>query len=475
MSWIAPFGDDLRRYHPLVTERFHAHLQKTGLIPKGSTVLLGYSGGADSTCLLVLLKEVGVDVIAAHLHHGMRPEADEELARCEEFCTKIGVPFMSGRADVPAIAARLKIGVEEAGRKARYEFFDQCFFQTGSDFIATAHTQDDSVETLLLNLARGSGVSGLAGIPEKRGNIVRPLLTFSRRETRAFCEARALWFHDDPANDDESLARVKVRKRVVPLLQEINSAFLSNAARLSQILAEEDRFLDGMAAAALERAEVPLNGPLQFVSQDCEAAFERDALLSLPHVLLARALRLVTGVLGGAFDSHQTHSAIEGLATLERGSVTAEGGAVVVEWNQDRVHVRNLAVDSPYRHTLTLPGETTSEEFGWTLTAERTSPDLEKDPRNLDVTLGEEGVKGGLYFRSYEAGDSIAPLGLGGTKKVSDLFQEHGLTEAARRRIPIVCDLLGPVWVPGCCIAERVKVTKGTEKCIRLTFGPIRA
>lgn len=436
--------------------------------------MLGYSGGADSTCLLHLFAECGVDVIAAHLHHGQRPEADGELASCAEVCEGLGVPFVSGRSDVPLLSRDLGIGIEEAGRKARYEFFEQCRTQTGAAVIATAHTLDDHAETVLLNLARGTGLHGLAGIPESRGAIVRPLLPFSRAETRRFCKERGLWFHDDPANEDESYSRVRIRKNVVTQLERIHPAAKDSIARLAKIVADEDRFLDGMAAAALEQCELRPNGKLTFVSDDCEAYFAKGSLLSLPRVLLGRALRLLAGALGTSLDFGQTHAAIEGIAGNEKGSVTATGGNVVIEWDETTVGARSLRVDAPYRFPLTLPGETVSDEFGWCLTAyDAGTGDYRRERGSLDVVLDGEAVKGGLYFRSYESGDTIRPMGLGGTKKVGEVFSEMGLTEAARRRLPVVCDLVGPVWVPGGCLDERVKVTPGTGRRIGLRLDPI--
>jgi tRNA(Ile)-lysidine synthase len=457
-----------------MTERFREHLRASGLIPEGSSVLLGYSGGADSTCLLHLLHGSGIDVIAAHLHHGQRPEADEELARCESLCKGIKIPFVSGRSDVPRIAREMNIGLEEAGRHARYEFFEQCRFRTDADLVATAHTLDDHVETVLLNLARGTGLHGLAGIAESRGHVVRPLLPFSRAETRRFCHERALWFHDDPANEDVGFSRVRMRKNVVTQLEKIHPAAKEAIARLARTVAEEDRFLDGMAAAALEQCETPLNGKLHFLSKDCEAAFDSTALLSLPRVLLARAVRLATGAVGASFDHHQTASAIDGIAGQDKGAVTADGGHVVLEWDRRTVLVRNLAVDAPYRFPLTCPGETASDVFGWKLTAQTTGPgEFLREPGSLDVVIDAGAVKGPLYFRSYQHGDSLRPLGLDGTKTVGEVMSGMGLTEAARRRLPILCDLVGPVWVPGGCIEDRVKVTPQTQGCIRLSFGPI--
>ncbi|RYG30390.1 tRNA(Ile)-lysidine synthetase, partial [bacterium] len=121
-------------------EKLRAHLERTGLIPGGVRVLVGYSGGADSTCMLHLLHRLGFDIVAAHLHHGQREEADREAALCEAFCTEIDVPFVSGRADVPRISREAGIGLEEAGRNARYEFFRQAAFRLECELIATAHT-----------------------------------------------------------------------------------------------------------------------------------------------------------------------------------------------------------------------------------------------------------------------------------------------------------------------------------------------
>ncbi|RYG46683.1 tRNA lysidine(34) synthetase TilS, partial [bacterium] len=310
-------------------ERLRAHLDRTGLIPQGVRVLVGYSGGADSTCLLHLLHGLGVDVVAAHLHHGQRDEADREAALCEAFCTELDVPFVSGRADVPRIAREAGIGLEEAGRNARYEFFRQAAFRLECDLIATAHTRTERVETVLLNMARGAGLAGLGGIPARQGEIVRPLLPFAREETRAYCEAHGLWTHDDPTNDDLGFARARVRHLIVPEMARLNPAAEEAIARLADLADEEDAFLNGMAAAALERSEIALNGALRFLTLDVEVAFRRDALAHLPVVLARRAIRLAVGSLGGALDHPQTLAAVQG----ERGSITAEGGEVVLEWD----------------------------------------------------------------------------------------------------------------------------------------------
>ena len=450
-------------------ERLARHLAGTGLIPPGTRLLLGYSGGADSTCLLHLLTELGVDLVAAHLHHGQRPEADVEQRLCEATAEGLGVPFATGRADVPRLARDRRLSLEEAGREARYGFYRQAAARLGCDLVATAHTRDDHVETVLFRLARGTGLAGLAGIPTRRDGIVRPLLPFSRAETRAYCEAGGLWFHDDPANDDPSHARVRVRKEILPAMRAINPAADEAVARLAALADEEDRFLDGAAAAALERAEIRLNGELAFLTRDVEVAFDRRTLDHLPAVLRRRAVRLAAGALGAGLEFETSDSILRG----EKGSVTAEGGEVVLEWDAEGLHGRVLRPTIPFRFPLTLPGETESDEFGWRLVAfPLDAPTRPPVRAALDVEVDRAVARGGLHFRGSAPGDTMRPLGFDGRRKLGDLLAEAGLTAAARARLPIVCDLIGPLWAPGACLDERARPRGGPAVGLRLeAFG----
>lgn len=470
---------DLIQNHP-VLDRFREHLEATGLIPPGVRVLVGYSGGADSTCLLHLLKLLEIDVVAGHLHHGQRAEADKELSLCEAFCKELDVPFLAGRADVPRLSQDMKIGLEEAGREARYGFFQQGAFQTRCDLIATAHTKSDHVETILLNMARGSGLAGLSGIPEKRDNIIRPLLIFSREETRAYCEEHGFWFHDDPANEDLSFSRARVRHRIVPELRSINPSAEDAICRLGAMANEEDSFLDSMAAAALEQCERPSNGELHFLTKDVEVVLDRAAISAYPAVLFKRAIRLVASVLDASLTSEQTERVLSGIKNDEKGSVTAEGGDVAIEWDLERIHARLLTPTEPFRSSLEIPGEVVSDEFGWRLTAMETEASAKRPIRaSLETELDLGKVKGTLHFRTAKPGDSMQPLGFNGTRKLSDMLAEAKLTKAARARLPIICDMVGCLWAPGVCLDSRAAPDAQTRRVVQLRFeaneGPVKA
>jgi len=455
-------------------DKFLEHVRSSGLFDSHSHshVLVGYSGGPDSTCLLHLLQKGGFNVVAAHLHHGQRSEADTELKLCQAFCEELAIPFVSGRADVPRLSRELKVSLEEAGRVARYEFFNSAAISTGCDLIATAHTQDDQAETVLLHLVRGTGLNGLAGIPERRANIVRPLLPFSRRQTHEYCEAFGLWTHADPANTDLKHSRARLRSNVIPELREINPEAGASIARLANIAKEEGEFLDGMAAAALERCEIPLNGVLAFITRDVELALDPKMLEHLPDVLFKRALRLAVSAIGGTLDSHQLFIAFEGMRNHKPGSVTSEKEPVSLTWNENQIHVVNKEEIAPFRHNLTVPGETFSDDFGWVITATHTiMPNIKLNRRDLETYLDPKSVKGSLYFRSWKNADEMTPMGFNGHRKISDLMSESGLTFEARKRLPLVCDMIGPIWAPGVCLDERIKARPEDSEALLLTFG----
>lgn len=448
---------------------FCRHLIASNFPPPGSRVLVGYSGGADSTCLLDMMAKSGVDIVAAHLHHGQRSEADEEAQRCAQFAESLGVPFASGRSDVPRLARDRKVGLEEAGRLARYEFFRLTALQTGCTHIATAHTRDDHVETVLLHLARGTGLAGLAGIAAVQENLVRPLLPFTRAETRAYCTENDLWFHDDPANSDIDFARARIRHRVVPELRTLNPRFDDAVARMAELARADNAYLDAVAAAGLEACEQTLNGPLRGLTADVELALDADSYGRLPEALFRRGLRLASGYLGSAVHSEQVALVAEGIAAGTSGSVTAEGGDVVIEWSPRRIHLRQLVEEPAFRESLLVPGTTTDSVGGWSLEIQPWPPNrFQQERGSLAAVIDAERMTGSLYVRNGAEGDRIQHLGMEGTKLLTDICQEMGLTAAARRRLPIVCDMIGPIWVPGGPLAARVAIQESSTHAWRL-------
>lgn len=250
-----------------VTDAARQAISEYNLIEYGETVLAAVSGGADSVCLLHVLcalrHELGIKVICAHLNHGIRgasADADEEFVG--ELCKKLGVKFYSRKTDVLRLAKASGETTEEAGRTARYAFFDEIARKHKIDKIATAHNKNDNIETVLMRIIRGTGIDGLGGIPIKRdGGIIRPLLNVSRSEIEAFCAENGIAYRTDETNSSLDYTRNKIRLELLPFLEkEFSLSALESINRLSQTAREDADFLNSYAERLYKRLGNPLPG-----------------------------------------------------------------------------------------------------------------------------------------------------------------------------------------------------------------------
>ena len=225
-------------------------IKKYNLIENGDGIVIGVSGGPDSICLLHVLNELknelNFKIYVAHINHMIREEADEETEYVKDFCEKLEIECYIKRIDVVKIANNLKRGTEETGRQIRYEFFNEILEKTNSNKIATAHNNNDKVETILMNILRGSGTSGLKGIEAIRDNkYIRPLIETSREEIEQYCESNKLNPRIDKSNNENIYTRNKVRNVVIPYIKkEFNSNILKTINRLSEVATEENEYLN---------------------------------------------------------------------------------------------------------------------------------------------------------------------------------------------------------------------------------------
>ncbi len=225
------------------------------LVKKGDKIVLGVSGGPDSMCMLHTFINLCQDdqkspsllaqIVVAHVNHMLRKESEEEEQYVKKFCEKNGIEFYAKRIDVQKMAHTNKTGIEETGRTARYEFFNEVLKQTKATKIAVAHNQNDKIETILLHLLRGSGMEGLKGIEPKRGNIIRPLIACERTQIEQYCEQNHLHPKIDKSNFDNTYDRNKIRNVVIPYIQEqFNPNIIKTMERLSTIAKLEDEYIE---------------------------------------------------------------------------------------------------------------------------------------------------------------------------------------------------------------------------------------
>lgn len=224
-------------------------IKKYNLINANDKIVLGVSGGPDSLFMLDILNKLKqnlqFEIVVAHINHMIREEAEEEEQFVKALCKKINVDFYSKRIEVVKYANNNKIGLEEAGRKIRYEFFDEVARATNSNKIAIAHNKNDKVETILMNLLRGSGVTGLQGIQAIKDNkIIRPIIEIERKDIEKYCKEKKLEPRIDISNFDNTYTRNKIRNVVIPYIkEEFNPNFVETITRLSEVITEENKFL----------------------------------------------------------------------------------------------------------------------------------------------------------------------------------------------------------------------------------------
>ena len=224
----------------------------TDLIQDGDKIVLGVSGGPDSICMLDMMRElkeeknINFEIYVAHVNHMIREEAIEDEKYVQNYCLKHNIKFFVKRVDVQKIANDKKIGTEEAGRKVRYDFFEEVLQKTGSNKIAIAHNKNDKIETIIMHLLRGSGLSGLKGIEPIRDNkYIRPLIECERQEIEQYCEDRKLQPRIDKTNFENEYTRNKIRNIVIPYIKkEFNPNIIQTLSRLSEVATDESNYID---------------------------------------------------------------------------------------------------------------------------------------------------------------------------------------------------------------------------------------
>lgn len=330
------------------------------MIPPGSRVLCAVSGGADSVCLLHWLCQLRSDrsftLVAAHYDHNLRgAQSTADAAFVARFVAQFcpDVPLVSGSGQVAEQARQAGRGIEETARDMRYAFLQQTAREVGAQVIATAHNANDNAETLLLNLMRGCGLNGLAGIPPRRDNIIRPLLTTTRKQIEAYLAAHHLPHAEDGSNQDDTYTRNRVRHRLVPVLETLCPDFIQQTTDTCARLAADEALLTAQAHQALE-AIVAVDGGLSVPAA---------AIAQLPDPLAVRAVRLLLTRLRGT-GANCTAAHLQAVVALSRGSSpsarTDLPGGLLARRVYDRLEIVSAPLSPDFAPAdLYLPGSLT--------------------------------------------------------------------------------------------------------------------
>lgn len=448
-------------------------IDSTGMVPPGSTIVVAVSGGQDSCAMLHVLAslrdDTGLTLHAAHLNHGFRgEEGDEDAAFVGRLSASLGVECTIERADVPGMAKRLHLSAQEAARKARHEFLDRIADQIGAERIALAHTQDDHIESILLNLIRGSGIDGLRGLAPISGRRIRPLLTVMRRQTADYCHEHSIAYREDSSNRSFKYRRNRVRHELLPLLEtHYNPSIRSSLLQLAEIADAESDYLDDAARTSMAGC---------IVAQCDESILSNRAALSALHpAILRRALRIAIGGIRGDLrdiEFRLVDGVMAALMREKRYTVDIPPGDTRVDVLSDSLEVSR--VDAPrselaFELPILLPGITKAPAMGIAIQADYvTVPEDRQFGDACAVLMDADRVALPLVVRTWRAGDRIQPMGMQGTRKLQDIFVDRKVPAGSRRRIPLIADAEGIVWVVGHTTSDRVKIVPATRNALRL-------
>ena len=438
-----------------IFEKTAAFLKESGideLIKKSPGVTVAFSGGADSSLLLHFLVLIyGKEKISAcHVNHMIR---GEEADRDEEFCRRTaesyGIEFFSQRIDVPALAKEEGLGIEEAARKCRYKILRSF---AGERLIATAHNATDNMETVIFNLARGTGIKGIGGIAPIRDNVIRPLLSLTGDEVRCECERRGIAFVCDSTNLSADYTRNFIRQSIVPALRELNGSADAAFLRTSRIARETSEYIEARGQKLIESGN--------FIYRDKFIKSERTACISALQTMFRRH----TGTADGLGEVH-LRDAYE-LALSGTGEISmphkvrfiCSGGRLYFgeteekEYCADEFCIHELGKIYPF-------GET----FAVCAVKGYKTPDYDKNIYNLFIkdTVSFDTIKGSIFVRSRREGDRILSGGM--HKKLKKLMCDKNVPVNIRDSLPIFCDGEGIFLVPGLCRRDK---TNGNDLTI---------
>ncbi len=467
MTATSPSKDehDVRRRLRRLERSVQRYMDRGPLWPEDGRLLVGVSGGPDSSALLVVLARLapdrGLGLTAAHFDHQLRDPAASERDReaVERLSQTLGVELICGGADVRSLARESRLSLEEGARRARYEFLAQAAARAGARFVAVGHTADDQAETVLLHILRGAGLTGIAGMtPRSRWpapghadlTLVRPLLGLTREDTAWYCEANGVEPVEDLSNRSSAFLRNRIRNDLLPQLGGYNPAIKAALARLADAARADLAYIESVASTAVE---VRGDG----------VRLSRDLLRAWPDSLRRHAIRLaflaLLGDLQGVGEPHVR--AIEDAAldaSSGRELDLPRGVHAVVARDGVELHAGTPEADAlPAEPVeLSVPGVT---RFG---PLEVAAGRLLETEGWVTCEVDAEAAGRRLTLRRRRPGDRFQPIGLAGTKKLQDYFVDEHVPRRERDSVLIVEAEGGVIWVGGRRIADWAKVRPGS-------------
>lgn len=439
--------------------KVYQFIKKYNMLNYGDTVVCGLSGGADSVALLLILNElnekIGIKVEAIHVNHCLRgDESDMDELFCKVLCEKNNIPFKAVSCDVKGYSQKESLSVEEAARELRYSIFSE---NTVGKKIATAHNANDALETAILNLARGTGIKGIAGIPPVRGNIIRPLLSLTRAEIEDYLKSKGQTFVTDSSNLSDNYTRNKIRHRIIPILKEINSSVIESSASSLDVIRDENMLIEKIVDEAIknclkDKKFYGLDKYDQVVRKRAISRLLSENKLSYSHKRLDEADNILIN--GGKINISDQYYLIGSDKNIELKKIPPVSNEIIsvpLKMGINQIFAESILFCELIECDNLKKNETVNKMSTFSLL-------------DYDKIIGRATVRSRIY------GDKIKLRGRSFTSSVKKLINEMIVAEN-RSTLHFIEDEEGTIFAEGIGIADRVVPDKNTVRFLKISVN----
>ena len=434
-------------------QRLQDHIEESFSFLKNKKLLIGASGGLDSTVCINLFHKLNYSISVAHCNFNLR-EKDSDLDEIfvRELTEKLRIPFYSKKFNTKSYCIENKTSTQIAARELRYHWFDELLKNREIDYLITAHHLDDSLETFLINLSRGTGLDGLTGIPAINGNIIRPLLPFTRVELERYAEKRKLSWREDLSNEELKYTRNKIRHKIIPVLKQLNPNLMMSFAKTTEHLNGSKHVVED-SIKSIEKDVWSTDRNLKKLN------IEKIINLSKPKSYLFELLKkygftewdnvydLLNAQSGKTIQSN-SHQLLKDRKYLILSELPheEENELIIIKKSEQNIKTKNLRLNI-------------------SITREKSFDSGSKDTISVDKNL----LNFPLIVRRWEKGDYFYPIGMQGKKKLSKYFKDEKISVLEKKNIWLLCtndnDI---VWVIGRRLDDRFKITEKTIEILKI-------
>lgn len=438
-----------------IKQKVELYIKENNLLPPNAKIILGVSGGSDSVAMLDILHNLGYECIVAHCNFHLRGEEsyrDEYFV--EKLAAKYGLQFIFTHFDTKKYVQNGAMSIEMAARELRYAWFEKIRKENNADFVAVAHHMDDSVETVLLNLIRGTGVRGLSGISNKNGNIVRPLLGISHSEVLTYLKEKELTFVLDSTNQEEVYTRNKIRLSVIPLLETINPSVKQAINRTAENIQQVEKIYLAYADKAKRKIFV-------------------DNRINIPLLLqLAEPKTILFEIL---FPFGFNPATVENIYD----SIEAQSGKIFYSDMYRLIKDRECFILEEYDFTSASEGKShiinkndgqITEPFSMTFEIMASQSDFEFEKTTQIAYFDYQKILFPLTLRKWQHGDWFIPFGMQGKKKLSDYFTNKKYSIIDKENVWLLCSGRRIIWIVGDRADNRFRITDETKKILKISI-----